>query len=469
MDLSLGTAPLPWLLCLALGVGLCLMALWRRPPLLVRATAGVFGQVVLLTAPLAAVFQHAVYGAFPTIDKEGSLLFYLDGVHRRVLLDPLGAALDPAARLIGVHVGHLWVTEALDLVMTTTGAFSVQGLLYPALGWLCAALLLREVSGDGRVALVLGMPFGMGLHVFRDLNWYTIEKAAVFWLALFVWALYRSWRDGGRWTWVAALLFGVGAWMNLYLGLVGAAIGATALAWLAVASMRERTLLVPFRRIAWACLWCSALGLPLAVWQHYVMSGGPALGTPAEFLTQRAALDGFSLWPLEWNRLEAWRALDPIGLGLGFAGVLRLWREDGRVRFAAVTAALLFLLSLGPRPIPALDLANPVYMAAWTVVPGFWRVAKPEVFFEGSWLLLLAIGAVYAARLRPSTRQVALAYTLMVGTWLVTTRAHAVFPAFSQPVVGELDAGWERRVFGPSTTDPASSGEPPVSPEARVP
>ena len=83
------------------------------------------------------------------IDKAGSLLFYLDGVHQRMLLHPWLSPGDPAARLIGVHVGHLWITEIFDLVYSPVGAFNAQALLYPALAWYGAWLLLRDLSQRG--------------------------------------------------------------------------------------------------------------------------------------------------------------------------------------------------------------------------------------------------------------------------------------------------------------------------------
>ena len=449
LDLSVVEAPLPYLGCALVAALLTAVALWRRPPAGVRAGAFILGQVVLLTAPLLFLVPDAVFGAFPTIDKEGSLLFYLDGVHRRVMAAPLDAAADPAARLIGVHVGHLWVTELFDLVLEPLPAFTAQALLYPAFGWGAAALLLHALCGDLRVAVVLGMPFGMGLHVFRDLNWYTIEKAAVGWLALFAWALLRAWRDRGRWPWIAGAVYGLMAWMNLYLALVGAALGALALAWVGIGAARDAGERRGLRGVLGACAACAAVGLPLALWQHHVMAGGAALGTPEQFLTERAALDGVSVWPPAWNRLELWRALDPVPVGCALLGLGTTLRRDPRVRFALGAGLALAALSLGPAPLPGRDLANPVYMAAWHVIPGFWRVAKPEVFFEGTWLLALGVAAIGLARRRPRGRGLVLLYAAMATSWLLLTRSHPAYPGFSAPLEARLDPGWQRRVFGP--------------------
>ena len=183
-------------LCLAVALALTVAAAWRRPGVPLRGLLFIAGQVVLWTTPWLAWTNDAWFGAYPTIDKEGSFLFYQQGVHWRVLLDPIAASADPAARLIGVHVGHLWVTEGLDVFLTSVGAFNAQALLYPALGWWAAWLLARELTGRDQISLVMSWPVGMGLHLFRDLNWYTIEKAAVFWLPLYLVALTRAARFG---------------------------------------------------------------------------------------------------------------------------------------------------------------------------------------------------------------------------------------------------------------------------------
>src|SRR3982750_4717412 len=104
----------------ALVVGLLISALAavRSLPEWLRALTFVLGQTIALTTPLAAVLDRWVYGAFPTIDKAGSLLFLPGGVHHHMLTDPAGSLHDPAAHLIGVQFGHLWVTELFDVVLS---------------------------------------------------------------------------------------------------------------------------------------------------------------------------------------------------------------------------------------------------------------------------------------------------------------------------------------------------------------
>jgi hypothetical protein len=450
--------PWAWALCLLLCLLLWALAAPPRLPGPLRGGLFIVGAVVLLTAPALPLIDRVVLGSFPTLDKEGSLLFYLDGVHRRLLAHPIAATSDPAVRLIGVHVGHLWVTELFDLVLSPLGAFNAQGLLNLALGWGCMAWLCSRMGAAPAVALALALPFGMGLHVMRDLNWATIEKSAVFWLPLFALALHRAWQGGpgGARRLAPAVVFGLMTWMNLYFGLVAAALGALALAAEGLASLRQRQLRPQTRDLALACLACALPGLLLAGWQAQVMASGPALASPERFLWERAALDGFSLSPFRWNRLEVWRALDPVSLALAAVGLWRA-RRDSRVVFAVGAALLLALLSVGPvlwprGPLPQDGVLNPLFMAAWKLLPGFDRVAKPEVFFEASWLLLLGAGALGLRAWRPGKALgIALVAAAML-SWLLLVRSHPVYPPFSAAQGSSLDAGWQERVF------PAESG-----------
>lgn len=399
-----------WLACVVIGVAL---ATWARPK---RPFLFVLGATIALTTPFAWFFPTHVWGAFPTIDKAGSLLFYLDGVHRR-LFDPS----DPALRLIGVHVGHLWVTALFDVFLRPFAAFNLQAFLNLVLGWYCAFLLLREASGDRDAALLLGFPFGLGLHLLRDVNWYTVEKSSVFWLPLYAWALLLAHRRGGRWIGIAALVYVGATFNNLYWGVLGAGMGAVAL----FARSRDVTLAVGASALA---------ALPLFALQFLLFRGPDTLGgaDPQLFLTQRAALDVVELWPPKWNRLEAWRALDLVAVGLGLAGLRRDWK-------IALAALPFFVLSLGPAH-------NPLYMALFEAVPGFWRFAKPETFFHVAWLALLVMAArSLAGRPRSTLRWLA---ALMVTGWILSVRTHPVYPRFTMYVDLELAEGWQRMLPG---------------------
>lgn len=474
--------PEAYLGCLLLGLLLSALAAWKRPPQALRAGLFILGQTIVLTMPLAWYVDTYVYGAYPTIDKEGSLLFYLDGVHVRMLLHPWLSTGDPAAHLIGVHTGHLWLTQAFDLVLSPIGAFNIQGLLYPALAWWASWLLLRDLCGHGRTALVLAFAWGMGLHVFRDLNWYTIEKAAIFWLALFCWAFYRAWErapvtavpgegvfggplprgrlwETGRWPWVTAGLYALMTWNNLYLGLVGAALGVLGLGATLWAAFRARPRVTDdsnsdtdayrlaasrARSVGLACAACAVAVAPLALMQWLLLHGGPTLGDPERFLWERAALDSFSLVPFRWNRLEVWRALNMVVVGLAIFGSWKR-RRDGRVRFAVVAGAVLFALSLGPQLLPGVD--NPVYLATRAVVPGFWRVAKPEVFFHGTWLLMCGVAAIQLRRVVPDPRTLGLLYAIFIFFWVLMVRTHPVYPDMNLPLDNTLSEDWPDRVF----------------------
>ena len=451
--------PTGFVICGALGAALTLLAFVRKGTIAWRYWCFILGQTILLTAPLAAHLNRYVYGSYPTIDKEGSLLFFREGVHRNMMLHPFESLTDPAARLIGVHVGHLWVTDLFHLFYSAFGAFNVQALLYPALGWWAAWLLIRDVCGDRRAALVLAFPYGLGLHVFRDLNWYTIEKAAVFWLPLFLWALYRAHQRGGRWVGIAAVLFAVTCWMNLYLGLVaGLMAGMAVAAHYGTAFIQSRAgasavqVASPTHHGLGKAVCLSALfALPLAIWQWMLLQGELSLASPDAFLWERAALDGFSLVPFRWNRLEVHRSLNMVALGLAMLGLWKSW-SDRRVRWAACMAAVLFLLSIGPVLLPG-PIENPLYFCAKAIIPGFWRVAKPEVFFQGSWLLLLCIGAIEVSRIRNARtvpnnpKGMALLYLLFLGAWCIMVRTHPAFPPMTQQVESDLAPDWDSHVF----------------------
>ncbi len=405
------SAPGAWLACVVLGLALAWLVGPRRPFLYV------LGLVVALTAPLSTFLLTYVWGEFPTIDKAGSLLFYLDGVHWR-----FWDASDPAVRLIGVHMGHLWITAFFDLFMEPFAAFNAQAMLNLVLGWYCAYLLFEELSGDREVSLLMAFPFGMGLHLFRDINWYTIEKSGVYWIPLYAWALVRAYRRGGWWIGIAALVYVGTFFYNIYLGVLCAGIGALAL------FSRDK-------RVAAAVVASAVAALPLVWLQARLLQGEGTLGDPETFLTQRAALDVVELWPPRWNRLEAWRALNVVALVIAAFGAIQkknLWLSG--------VALVFFVLSLGPTN-------NPVYLAL-AEVPGFWRIAKPETFFHVTWLALLAIGARRFADAKPSRRALAGWGILFALGWLVSVRTHPVYPRFTMPIDLTLSDRWQRGVPG---------------------
>ena len=213
------------------------------------------------------------------------------------------------------------MTEFFDLFLHGYGALNIQALLWPALGWFCAALLLKELCGSWRTAVIVAMPFGLGLHVFRDLNWHTIEKTSVALMALYAWSLLKVAREGGRWRIVAPMLFLLMALDNLYLALVAGVAAGLLLLGTAIRQKGQ----APTRYLAVAILGSALLILPLGIYQSMLLEGTTGkMADPDAFLYERAMLDTLSVWPLQWNRLELWRAVNLPWLGA--AGYV-LWRD----------------------------------------------------------------------------------------------------------------------------------------------
>jgi hypothetical protein len=433
IDFEAGLFQTPGEFALTVVIGLAIACLSLRSSLSPRARLFWFclGHTIVLTTPLLGLLDVAVFGDYPTVDKQGSLLFYLDGVHERVTFSPFQSLSDPAAQLIGVHVGHLWMVAALDIFFSPHGAMNGLGILLPALAWWGCALLLREFKVGWEWAVAMSLPFGLGLHLFRDLNWYTIEKAAIFWLPLFFLAVLRAYQRGGRWPLYAAICFALMAFTNWYLALVSAA----ALGIGQVCMIRDKRLW----RIS---MGTAALALPLAIYQMALLINAPNVD-PQIYLDQRAALDILSLGGFQWNRLPLWRAVELLAFSYGIKTIF-VYRNEPIIRLFGAVATGLFLLAIGPNITSSIQ--NPVFMIIWNIVPGFWRVAKPEVFFYGTWLLVLACSAYGLSKsiqLNVPSRNRRLAiYCVSLVWWVFAVRNHEVYPQFSTPVETELGEVW---------------------------
>lgn len=406
-EVPLPAEPWAWALSLVVGAALLVWG-WKRSSL-----ATVTGAAVLLTAPALAMVPVATWGHFPTVDKAGSLTFYKLGAHWASF--DTGAT---ATQLIGVSMGHLWVTAALDLALEPFAAMNAQSLLNLVLGWYFAARVCMACGASRDASLVGGMGFGLGLHALRDVNWYTVEKCGQGWLALYVLCLVQAHRRGGGWVHGAGVAYFWAFYYNSYWGVLGALAGGLALLG-GSASAR--------RAVGVAAL----AGLPFLVVQLPALDNA-SLPAPTAF-AERAALD--VLTPLAWNRLELWRAVDLVAVGLA---AWCLWTERGpavheAVRapspgapgvttpFVALCAAVPALLALGP--------ATPLW-TAFSALPGAWRFAKPETFFH---LSVLALGVLAARGLDRTKLQPRWVLLAQAALWLWAVRAHPVYPAFSAP------------------------------------
>lgn len=370
---------------------------------LALATAG---GLFALTAPMGGMLGTAVVGSYPTIDKAGALHFFREGVHWH-LLD----ASNPGVQLIGVHLGHLWVVELLALAWPDWAGFNIESFVNLWLAWWCAAAWLEHRGARRAEAVLLAIPFALNLHQFRDINWYTVEKTAIFLLPL--WLLTSA---KGRWG-ACAAVGALAMFMNVYMGVLIAGMGA----WWAIRSVAARD------RAALACIAATAAGMaPFAAWQAVLMHGAGAPGTPDQFLNQRAALDIVSIVPWAWNRMEGWRAMNLLVLTCAALWTYSelTWRRSG---WAIGGAALALGLSLGPS---VGGVPNPLYMALFHLLPGFWRVAKPETFFFIPWLLAITACAQVVRSLDLAKRGVTVLGVLLLLGWAWGVRGHPVYPSF---------------------------------------
>jgi len=426
--------PLAWLFSVALGLAISLGGLrtgWREST---RALFFCLGQTILLTAPLAGHLQPDLFGAFPTVDKTGSIAFYLDGLHRRLLFHPIQSLSDPAVQLIGIHACHLWVSELFDLFLSTAGAFNIQAIVYPTLGWWCGALLAREVGTDWPTAIALAFGFGMGLHVFADLNWYTVEKAAVFTLALYAYCLVRTMNGSPKGHWLTALAWSFTLLINLYFALV-AAMGTALLCLIS----REKAVLR-------ASVTTALVGLPLVGYQLALLSAGTQPADADAYLHLRAAQDVLDIGKLAWNRLELWRSVDLVLVVAALCGAYRSHKKR-RVRAAIALFLALSYFSLGPFLAPGIP--NPGWQAVRSFTPGLWRLSEPEVFFQGSVLMLIVVAAAGLGK----GRRLWL-YPVCVACWVFTVRSHPAFPGYSEFKAPRLSPTWHLQQKGQQKISP---------------
>jgi len=399
-EVALAAEPWAHVLSLALGLGLLAWG-WKRSRL-----TFVTGATICLTAPAFAMIPIATWGHFPTIDKAGSLAFYALGAH--------WSSWDTTAtatQLIGVSMGHLWVTRLFDLVLAPFAAMNAQALLNLVLGWYFAARV-AEASGASREAsLASGLGFGLGLHALRDINWYTIEKCGQGWLALYALCLLRAHQVGGRWVLGAGLAYGWAFYYNSYWGVLGALLGGVAFMFGSHDARR-------------AVLTSALAGLPFVLVQLPSLAND-TLPPPGAF-AERAALDVLTL--THWNRIELWRGLDLVALACAGLALARRWASfprplTGRRELGAVVVLLVLptVLAMGP--------ATPLW-EVFSALPGMWRFAKPETFLH---LAVLAMGVLAAREIDRLRLDARLVLAVQAALWLALARTHSVYPGFSAP------------------------------------
>lgn len=365
----------------------------------------VLGACILLTTPALGMLGSAVWGHYPTIDKAGSLHFYGLGAH-------FGAfdTSEPATRLIGVSMGHLWFTQLVQWAslnqLPAYVAMNLQGMFNLAFAAWVTSRICREFGAGVWASLLAGLPVGLGLHQLRDLNWYTIEKSGTGWLFLFVWMIVLADRRAMGFSVAAPIAYVWAFFYNSYWGVVGAVFAGLALPLLS----RPGRFAVGFSALA---------GLPLVLLQLPALNN-EQLPAPEAF-AERAALDVLSL--TQWNRLELWAALDVIAFA---AAAAYFWRAvQARNRRALAAVALLvgpLLLAFGP--------ATPVW-TVFSALPGMWRFSKPETFFHLVVLGSAVLAALTYAKLR--FRTLVSVAALQIVWWLLLVRAHPVYPGFSAP------------------------------------
>jgi len=74
-------------------------------------------------------------------------------------------------------------------------------------------------------------------------------------------------------------------------------------------------------------------------------------------------------------------------------------------------------------------------MALFHLLPGFWRVAKPETFFFIPWLLAVTACAQVVRSLDLGRRGLTILGVLLLLGWAWGVRGHPVYPSFySRPL-----------------------------------
>ncbi len=423
---SIFEEPLAWAVCI--GVGLTLTWMGRRNP---NGPPMALGLTIMFLSPLPAMIDRSWIGQFPNIDKEGSLAHYLAKVHH---IWPWQGELSPGLRRIGVHIWHLWPVELLDRAFPTVMSFNLVLLLNVFATLYFSSKWFHHEGARPWGALLAALPFTLGPPMLRHLEWSTIEKSSLFWLPLYLWTL-RSSESGGTWrvfapAGVATLICSQNLYWLILCGVFSLGIALNhALNLLASTNSRSRRL-----RALLALVLVALAVLPWVYWQSS-LNGLPDIVIEESWRNERAALDAIQLNGWTWARLPLWRALEPLSLSLG------VWFLCSRAKWrSGLGIAFLGAMSLGPYIMQGEStIENPLWAVISWLIPGFWRVAKPEVFFLGAWLLVLSEAA---KRLNGRWIQPAALWLLV---WVLVGRVGEWWPEPSKllelPAIRQLDVG----------------------------
>ena len=376
---------------------------------------------IVLTTPLVGICTEAVWGAYPTIDKEGSLLFYRDGVHHRLF-----SFSDSAHRLIGFHLGHLWISQVLDWFVGDIGAFNLQALLNVTLTWYCTYRLLYLIGGSQLWSWILASQLGLHLHLFRDIQFYTIEKSAIYPLLIFWESFVQASRGERKAPIWMGLSFFLASWINLYWGIFCVLL-TVPLLW--IYRNKNRKVIVQ------GIFCCIIFGVGVGAYQQLLTVSGPPFAHGDRFM-ERAAMDNVSIWPPSWNRIPWYASVSPLLLALvGWA-----WRTKRLHKEFVGVGTLFFILSLGPYILETVP--NPLYQGL-TTLPALWRFAKPEAFFFLTFIAILTT----STKLNPSKKGCIIIGIIFLLQW-GGLRTQKEYPSyFTKPIQTTLPNNWERRVF----------------------
>ena len=417
---------------------------------------GVLGITALLTAPWVSVLHKAVIGAYPTIDKEGSLLFFEHGVHHLWLTDSSRSLMETGLPLVGIQVGHLWLTQVFAWFVPTFVAFNIQSIVHICLNVLAVLFWLdsfekrsytqRHIQWYEIKSWIVGFIIGAQLHVFRDIHWYTVEKSALFPLFVFWGILHRlRHKEEHRALHSPIALMTVYTLAGLYNFYWAILLPILTLAYVTPTNTKNKQ----FRQAITGCI---AVGLLLGFGQWSLQSAKFQFAEVSAFKI-RAGLDIFSISTLDWNRMGFWRPINPLILGIvALMGIQNLRKHQSTTTFhnhqdnqstiaEAKThrrlwwcMALFCTLSLGPN-LP-FEIANPIYKA-FQLLPGMWRFAKPEIFLILPYAFV-AKQAISSETLFKKQTDYGV-WTLIVLVYLCGLYSSPAFPYMTQFIEGTLN------------------------------